>query len=82
MKFLVEGAKPQGPVYSFSAAGLNLLNAAPFNTVLHVVTPTRKLFSSLLQNYNFAAVMNRNVNNFGDCQWGCDPQVENHSFCA
>lgn len=29
MKFLVEGAKPHGPVYSFTAAGPNLPNAAP-----------------------------------------------------
>lgn len=31
-----------------------------------VVTPNHKLMSLLLHNYNFATVLNRNVNIFGD----------------
>jgi hypothetical protein len=50
---------------------LNLPDAVtdPFNTAVpHVMVtpPTAKLFSFLLQNCNFATVMNCNINNFGD----------------
>lgn len=42
---------------------LNYPNAVPFNTVPHaVVTPTVELFSLLHHNYNFATIMNCNVN--------------------
>lgn len=54
----------------------NLPNTDPLTIFPHgVVTPTIKFFSFLQHNYNFATVMDRNINSFRNRD--CDPQVEN-----
>lgn len=43
----------------------------PFNTVPHAeLSPTIKLFSSLLYNCSFATIVNHNVNTSADGLWG------------
>lgn len=50
----------------FKPVVLNLPNAAIlYFTVPNVVTPNQKLFSLLLHNFNFATVMNNNINACG-----------------
>jgi hypothetical protein len=49
--------------HSNAAVILNLPNAMTLYTVYHaVVTPTIKLFSMLLHNYNFASAINHDIN--------------------
>ena len=51
-------------VYLLTQCFSTFLMLPPLNTVPHVVvTPNHKIISLLLRDYNFANVMNHNVNN-------------------
>jgi hypothetical protein len=85
--------EPMGPSSHEREQWLSpFLMLRPFNAAPHVLTPTIKLFSMLLQNCNFSTVMSHNINTwyvgyliFNPCErvvWppqrGHDPWVENH----
>jgi hypothetical protein len=65
-------------------AALTFPNAVTVNTVHVVLTPSHNIILLLLHNYNFATVMNYNVNisyaGYLTCdpQRSCDPKVEDH----
>ena len=73
--------------YSIGRSFSTFLMPRPFNTVPHVVvtSQTIKLCILLLHNYNFATVMNHNVNIWYVWYLICnhqrdrDPQVQSHS---
>lgn len=46
----------------------------PFNTILHVVTFNNKIISLLLHTFNFATIMNSNVDTWYAEYLLCDPQ--------